>query len=83
MPREVRLRRSSTFPKEGVKKDKQTIRDLKAQINKLEKEIRFLERELLAIMKPVRERKPVKPDPSFEEWRRDFLKRFKKEVLDK
>jgi hypothetical protein len=74
---------NKTFPKEGTKKDKQTIRALKAQISALEKEIRFLERELLNIMKPVRERKVVKPDPTFEDWRKDFLKRFKKEVLSK
>lgn len=71
-----------TFPKEGIKKDKQTIRDLKAQVNSLEKEIRFLERELLATMRPERV-KPVKADPSFDEWRRDFIKRFQKEVLGK
>lgn len=71
-----------TFPKEGTKKDKQTIRDLKAQLNKSEKEIKFLRRELLATMKPELERS-VKSDPSFEDWRKDFLKRFKKEVLDK
>jgi hypothetical protein len=72
-----------TFPKEGIKKDRQTIRDLKALISKLEKEIRFLQRELLATMKPGRDPKPDKSDTSFEEWRKDFLARFKKEVLGK
>lgn len=71
-----------TFPKEGIKRDRQTIRDLKSQLNKAEKEIRFLRRELLATMKPERERS-IKSDPSFEDWRKDFIKRFRKEVLDK
>jgi hypothetical protein len=72
-----------TFPKEGTKRDKQTIRELRALLGSQEKEIRFLKQELLNTMRPGREKVETKPEPGFEEWRKDFLERFKKEVLGK
>lgn len=74
-----------TFPKEGVKKDKETIRDLKAELRQRDKEIRFLRQELEHVAKPARERKPHvdQKDRSYEDWRKDFLKRHRKEVLGK
>lgn len=72
-----------TFPKENQKKLNQIIRDLKAQIRQKDKEITFLRNELLNRMKPIRDRKShVEKDKlSFDEWKKDFTRRFKREVL--
>lgn len=69
------------FPRENKKKMNQIIRDLKSKLSQKDKEIKFLHAELENIVKPVRERKPTEKAPTREEWRRDFLRRFKKDVL--
>lgn len=75
--------RSRTFPKENQKKLNETIRDLKALLRQRDKEITFLRNELQSIMKPTRDRKPhVEIDKlTHDEWKKDFIRRFKKEVL--
>lgn len=75
--------RSRTFPKENQKKLNETVRDLKAELRQAHKEIKFLRDELDNVMKPVRDRKPHvdRKDRSHEEWRTDFIRRFKREVL--
>ena len=72
-----------TFPKEGTKKLKETIRDLRALIKQKEKEIKFLMNELENIVKPTRERRGEveRPKPGSDAWRKDFVRRFKREVL--
>lgn len=72
-----------TFPKENQKRLNQIIRDLKAMIRQKDKEITFLRNELLNTMKPTRDRKGhVEKDKlSPEEWKKDFIKRFKRDVL--
>jgi hypothetical protein len=75
-----------TFPKEGIKELKQAIRDLKSEIKQKDKQIKFLEAELENIVKPARERKPHKTGPderSYDERRQDFMKRFRRDVLEK
>lgn len=61
----------------------ETIRDLKAELRQRDKEIKFLREEIDNLVKPVRVRRehvePVKLSEA--EWRVDFIKRFKKEVL--
>lgn len=75
--------RGKTFPKEGSKKLNETIRDLKALLQRKEKEITFLKNEIENIVKPIRTRKSQnRPEPGSILWRQDFLKRFKKEVLN-
>lgn len=75
--------RSRTFPKENQKRLNETIRDLKAELRQRDREIKFLRDELDNITKPTRERKThVEKDKlSQEEWRADFIKRFKRDVL--
>lgn len=75
-----------TFPKEGVQKLKDTVKELRSQINKLEKENRFLMDEIQNVMKPQRSRKlhQDKPrDRNYDEWRKDFMKRMALEVFKK
>lgn len=73
-----------TYPKDGIKKAKETIQELKARINYLEKENKFLRDEIQDRMKPIRERKNSnKVGSTLEDWKKDFVKRFRKEVLNK
>jgi hypothetical protein len=76
--------RNRTYPKENQKKLNETIRDLKAELKHCRKELDFYKREVDHLVKPVRDRKPhVEKDKLSEaEWRKDFIRRFKKEVLD-
>lgn len=71
-----------TFPKEGVRKLKQTIQDLKAYINELEARNDFLEIQLGRpdSSKEVEDMKSLKeqtPEESREAWRKDFMKRVR------
>lgn len=77
--------RSKIPGKEGVKRDKETIRDLKALLNRQAKEIRFLHNEIQSIIKPVRERRQHidRNKLSSDEWKQDFLNRLKTEVWGK
>lgn len=77
--------RHRTFPKDGMKKLKEQIKDLKDLINRQAKEIRFLHNEILNRMKPIRDRKTHvdKDKLSNEDWKKDFLKRLKAELWDK
>ena len=73
-----------TFPKENKKKLNETIKDLKALVRQQQKEIKFLRNEIENVMKPIRTRNPhvEKEQLSTEEWRKDFIKRFKRDVLN-
>lgn len=71
-----------TFPKEGHKKDKQTIKDLREELSQMHKENAFLRQEIKNLVKPNRERK-LEPEMTDEERRKDFVTRFKREVLNK
>jgi predicted RNase H-like nuclease (RuvC/YqgF family) len=74
--------RNRTFPKENQKKLNAIIKELKAVIKQQDKEIRFLKQELEDLIKPVRTRKKeVKLEPGSEEWKKDFIRRFRKDVL--
>ena len=75
--------RSKTFPKENQKKINETVRDLKALLRQKDKEIKFLRDEINNITKPVRDRKTHVEQVKLEgdAWRRDFIKRFKRDVL--
>lgn len=73
-----------TFPKDGIKKLKETIHKLKAHINFLEKENTFLTQELQNIIsqKPdSKARKQPEQEQTQDSFRREFVKRFKREVL--
>lgn len=70
--------RHKTFPKDREKKLKDTIKELKAHINYLEKENKFLNAELQGRIPSTKPK--AKVELSHEEWRRDFLKRYKREV---
>lgn len=74
-----------SFPKDREKKLKETIKELKSQINHLEKQNKFMKDEAINLLKPVRERKVIvdKSKLSFDDWRKDFVKRFEREVLKK
>lgn len=78
-------RKHKTYPKEGVQKQKDLIQDLKDKNRKLRKENKFLRDELKNIMKPVRVRKEHKDDASMthEEWRKDFVRRFKEDLKER
>jgi hypothetical protein len=75
-----------TFPKDGVRKLKDTVHELRGKLNELEKENRFLKKEIEAIMKPKSPKSklevPTTPN-THDEWRKDFLRRLKAEVFDK
>lgn len=77
------MSRHRTFPKENQKKLNETIRDLKAELRQKNKEITFLRNEIDNLVKPVRDRKVhvEKEKLSDVEWRKDFIRRFKREVL--
>ena len=72
------------MPKDGLRKAKETIHDLKSELSQAHKEIRFLKNELESVMRHPRVRNVKAPEPvqSYDEWRRDFLHRFKTEVLN-
>lgn len=71
-----------TYPKEGEKKLKETIQKLRAELRKVKKQKRILEEEIANIMKPVRTRKKHidREKLTSEEWRKDFMKRFKENL---
>lgn len=74
--------RNVTYPKNGDRRLRETIKDLKAMVNQLKKRNRVLEQEIGNIMKPVRPRREhiEQPSPKMmtqEEWRQDFIKRHK------
>lgn len=75
--------RNKTFPKENQKKLNETIRDLKAELRQRDKEIKFLRDEIDNITKPIRERKThvEQAKLTHEEWKKDFILRFKRDVL--
>lgn len=75
--------RNRTFPKENQKKLNETIRGLKAELRQTEKELNFYKKEMENLRKPVRTRKDhvEKPKLTDEEWNKDFILRFKREVL--
>lgn len=75
--------RGKTFPKENQKKLNQTVSDLKAELRQRNKEIKFLREEIQNLTKPVRERKlsVEQQKPTLEEWKKDFIHRFKRDVL--
>lgn len=77
-----------TFPKEGEKKKNETIQKLRGRIKYLEKKVKFLENELINVVKPVR-RDPKLEEPtgnvekSKEEWRKEFLKKFRQSLKER
>lgn len=71
-----------TYPRDGERKLQDTIKQLRAQVSRLRKENNMLRHELDNIMKPIRPRKENVEQKSpqkmtQEEWRLDFMKRFK------
>lgn len=74
------MSRGRTYPKENQKKLNQTIRELKSQILKLQKENEFLSKEIDNLVKPTRVRKSHVND-SPDQWRINFIRKFKKDVL--
>lgn len=75
--------RNRTYPKENQKKLNETIRGLKSELRQTEKERDFYKKELENLRKPMRPRKGHVETPKLtdEEWNRDFILRFKREVL--
>lgn len=67
----------STFPKEGIKKLNEIIKDLRSQVRAKDKIIRDLTDELNNLTKPTRTRKPQEAKQTHEEWRKEFIKRMK------
>lgn len=61
----------------------ETVKALKDQLKQKDKEIKFLRDELNNLTKPVRDRRNhiEVPKPTHEEWKVDFIKRFKRDVL--
>ncbi len=75
------MRQHKTFPKQGSKKLKETIQDLKAYINELESRNEFLEKQFnnnntIQAVDPERE-KTLTMDEIRENWRKDFLRRIR------
>lgn len=71
-----------TYPKNGDRRLRETVKDLKSQVNQLRKENRMLREELENIMKPERPRKEHTEEKSSktmtqEEWRIDFIRKHK------
>lgn len=62
--------------------DKETIRELRGQVARLEKELRLTKEEIKNLQKPIRKRKEVKHRTE-EEIRQDFIKKLKSEVNGK
>lgn len=85
-------RRSSkpkTFPKTGAKKQNDTIKKLKDRVRYLEKKIKFFEKELFKFISnpeqltSPKERVKIKAQEEqlpLDEWRKDFLKKFKESL---
>lgn len=75
--------RNRTFPKENQKKMNEIIRELKSVVKQKDKEIQFLRDELENVVKPQRDRKTHvdKKEVTVDEWRKDFIRRFKRDVL--
>lgn len=71
-----------SFPKEREKKLKQTIQELKGRVNFLEKENKFLKQELEGRIQQRTKSQTIIVQ-THEEWRKDFLDRYKREVLSK
>jgi len=75
-----------TYPKDGDGKLRETVKQLKMENARLKKENSRLFHELQNVMKPVRPRKEhvenrnqqgEKRELTHEEWRQDFVKKFK------
>lgn len=74
-----------TFPKDGVRKLKETIHELKAYINELEARNDFLEKQLNQDVPGTKSDDQLEmldmeeqtPEERREAWRKDFLKRVK------
>lgn len=71
-----------THPKNGERRLKHTIQELKAENNRLEREIRQLREEIDNLMKPARPRKEhveqkAAKTMTSDEWRQDFIKKHK------
>ena len=76
------MRRSVTYPKNGERRLRETVKDLKSMLNQLRKENRVLRQELENIMKPERTRREHVEEKSpkmmtQDEWRLDFIKHFR------
>lgn len=76
------MRRNVTYSKNGERRLKETVKDLKSMLNQLRKENRVLRQELENIMKPERPRREPEEDrtPKLmtqEDWRKDFIKNFR------
>lgn len=73
--------------RDGEKRKNDIIKELKGKIKYLEKQVKFLENELINVVKPVRRKpklkEPTGPKPKTrEEVRQEFARRFK-ESLEK
>lgn len=75
----MRKQRKDSYPRSKDKQLKETINKLRGELNRLERENRRLTEELNNVMKPIRPRKQnvERPEMTQEEWRLDFVKRFK------
>ena len=75
------MRLNKVFPKDEEGKTKESKKELKAQLRAANKRIKQLENELENLKKPTRIRKKEveKPITSTEEWRQDFIRRFKEQ----
>lgn len=92
------MRRNLSYSKEGDRKLRDTVKQLKAAVSRLRKENEMLREELLNIVKPIRPRKekashiPAGEPPekygegektmTQAEWRQDFTEKFKP-ILEK
>lgn len=71
-----------TYPKDGERKLREENKQLRMQVSRLRKENETMRMELQHVMKPVRPRKENLEkqnarELSHEEWRQDFVKRFR------
>lgn len=76
------MRRSLTYPKDGDRLLRETIRQLKTQVSRLRKENDVLRSEIDNIMKPERPRREHVEQRSpkvmtQDEWRKNFISQFK------
>lgn len=76
------MRRNLTYPKDGERKDRETIRQLRKQVSQLRKENSILRNEIENVMKPVRSRKEHVEQKSPQvmtenEWRQEFIRKFR------